>query len=72
MDVFVSIQEAAMTETDPQTQAQHLNHFPDWGYLLREFDSAYRFRSAGGSKIIRSHMRVVRERLSRCMRMSPE
>lgn len=59
---------AAMTETE----TEHLQHYPDWGYLLREFDSAYRFRSAGGSKVIRSHMRVVRDRLSRCMKSNPE
>jgi len=36
----------------------------DWHYLLREFWNAYRFSSAGGSKLIRSHQREVRDRLS--------
>ena len=54
------------------TEEKHLADVPDWGYLLGEFNSAYRFRSAGGSKIIRSHMRTVRERLSRCVAGKPE
>lgn len=54
------------------TEPQRLTDVPDWGYLLAEFDSAYRHRSAGGSKVIRSHMRVVRERLSRCVSIKPE
>ncbi len=37
---------------------------PNWTYLLREFDTLYRFGSAGGSKAIRAHRRRVRERLS--------
>jgi len=53
-------------------QTQSLMDNPDWGYLLGEFDSAYRFRSAGGSRVVRSHMRVVRERLSKCIKSKPE
>lgn len=37
---------------------------PNWVYLLREFDSLYRYGSAGGSKLIRSHRKRVRDRLS--------
>ena len=37
---------------------------PEGIYLLRELDSSYRYGSAGGSKAIRRHRRLVRERLS--------
>ncbi len=37
---------------------------PNWVYLLREFDSLYRYGSSGGSKLIRSHRKRVRDRLS--------
>ena len=37
---------------------------PEWMYLLREFDTSYRYGSAGGSKAIRRHRRQVRERIS--------
>ena len=40
---------------------------PDWVYLLREFEKHYRHGSSGGSKPIRSHMRQVRERLSKIL-----
>ncbi|RTR02948.1 dimethylsulfonioproprionate lyase family protein [Halomonas nitroreducens] len=41
-----------------------LHDAPDWLYLLREYDALYRHGSAGGSKVIRSHRRRVREALS--------
>lgn len=53
------------------TTPQRLSENPDWGYLLAEYYSAYRHRSAGGSKLIRSHMKSVRERLSRCISSGP-
>lgn len=43
----------------------------DWYYVLREFWSAYRFSSAGGSKPIRSHQRDVRNLLSAEMAQDP-
>jgi dimethylpropiothetin dethiomethylase len=46
------------------------NHI-DWHYLLREFWNVYRFSSAGGSKMIRSHQREVRDRLSAEMDTDP-
>ena len=49
------------------TEPQRLSDFPDWGYLLAEYYAAYRHRSAGGSKLIRSHIKLVRKRLSRCI-----
>lgn len=36
----------------------------DWYYVLRELWTVYRFSSAGGSKPIRSHQRLVRNLLS--------
>ncbi|EKV32566.1 Dimethylsulfoniopropionate (DSMP) lyase DddL [Caenispirillum salinarum AK4] len=50
---------------------RRLADVPDWGYLLAEFDTAYRYRSAGGSRLIRGHMKAVRERLSRCIAGDP-
>lgn len=41
-----------------------LKDTPDWLYLLREFQSLYRHGSAGGSALIRSHSKRVRDRLS--------
>ncbi len=41
-----------------------LTEQPNWLYLLREFDALYRYGSAGGSKLIRSHRKKVRDRLS--------
>ena len=46
------------------------NHV-DWHYLLREFWNVYRFSSAGGSKLIRSHQREVRDCLSAEMENDP-
>ncbi|MGB7431245.1 MAG: dimethylsulfonioproprionate lyase family protein [Ahrensia sp.] len=37
-------------------------------YLLREFDNAYRYASHGGSTQIRTHMRRVRDRISRVIK----
>ncbi len=45
--------------------------FPNWVYLLREFDSLYRNGSAGGSKPIRSHRKRVRDRLSAIIDANP-
>lgn len=52
--------------------APRLNDKPDWLYLLREFDSLYRYGSAGGSPAIRAHRKTVRDRLSAAMAANPE
>lgn len=44
---------------------------PDWMYLIHEFYAIYRYHSAGGSKRIRTHMRIVREQISRCLAGDP-
>lgn len=43
---------------------KRLSDHPDWLYLLQEFDTLYRHGSAGGSKVIRSHRKRVRDMLS--------
>lgn len=45
---------------------------PDWVYLLREFDTLYRYGSAGGSLAIRAHRKTVRDRLSATMARNPD
>ena len=45
-----------------------LSDVPDWGYVFQEIDQAYRLGSAGGSTIIRSHQRRVRETLSKIIK----
>lgn len=52
-------------------QAQHLQDAPNWLYLLREFESVYRYGSAGGSKSIRSHRKRVRDTLSAVIDANP-
>jgi dimethylpropiothetin dethiomethylase len=44
-----------------------LNDQPDWQYLLKECYELYRFLDSGGSSLIRSHQRAVRESISRLM-----
>jgi dimethylpropiothetin dethiomethylase len=48
-----------------------LSEHPDWRYLLRDIGEVYRGGSAGGSPIIRSHQRRVREALSRVIERDP-
>ncbi|MEM7777925.1 MAG: dimethylsulfonioproprionate lyase family protein [Pseudomonadota bacterium] len=48
-----------------------LHDKPDWLYLLREYYEMYRRSSAGGSKRIRAHQRIVRETLSKIMEQDP-
>lgn len=45
---------------------------PDWLYLLRDFDTVYRRGSAGGSAVIRSHQRRVRDALSQVLKSNPK
>ncbi len=55
----------------PQTPAPPLSDCPNWLYLLREFDSLYRYGSAGGSRLIRSHRKRVRDALSSIIDSNP-
>jgi dimethylpropiothetin dethiomethylase len=50
----------------------HLNDCPDWRYLLTECYELYRHLDSGGSDLIRSHQRKVREAISRTMKSNPE
>lgn len=52
--------------------ARRLMQCPNWVYLLREFDTLYRYGSAGGSPAIRSHRKRVRDRLSSVLTSNPE
>ena len=60
----LSVDEPAMT--------RNLSDVPDWIYLLREFETLYRYGSAGGSKAIRSHRKRVRDALSAIIDANPE
>ncbi len=51
-----------MDGTDPKVT---LSSRPDWLYLLRDLYEFYRTIPAGGSKKIRNHQRIVRERISK-------
>ncbi len=46
---------------------RRLSEDADMTYLLRDVDEVYRRSSAGGSKVIRSHQRRVRESVSRVL-----
>ena len=48
-----------------------LSDVPDWGYVFQEIDQVYRLGSAGGSTVIRSHQRRVRETLSKIIKSNP-
>lgn len=62
----------AQTPTEPADAAgPRLHDFPDWLYLLREFDSLYRYGSAGGSRLIRAHRKRVRDTLSKIIEANP-
>ncbi len=50
----------------------HLNDCPDWRYLLLECYELYRHLDSGGSQLIRSHQRIVREAISRTMKANPQ
>jgi dimethylpropiothetin dethiomethylase len=45
-----------------------LNTRPDWHYLLLECYELYRYLDSGGSELIRSHQRKVREAINRTMK----
>ncbi|WP_445322643.1 dimethylsulfonioproprionate lyase family protein [Roseobacter sp. HKCC-CH-9324] len=50
---------------------KRLMAFPNWVYLLREFEALYRRGSAGGSKPIRTHRKRVREGISQVFDTNP-
>ncbi len=56
----------------PDPTALRLFERPNWLYLLREFDSLYRNGSAGGSRLIRSHRKRVRDALSSTIDKNPQ
>ena len=58
-------------ERGSSMRAARLNDAPDWLYLLREFYDIYLRSSAGGSQRIRSHQRLVRERISKTIESNP-
>ena len=48
-----------------------LSDHVDWQYLFREYWHLYRFGSAGGNPIIRSHLKDVRNRLNAELETNP-
>lgn len=59
-------------DTAIETPALRLSDCPNWLYLLREFDTLYRYGSAGGSRLIRSHRKRIRDALSVIIDSDPE
>ena len=59
-----------MTDTIPN--ALCLQDCPNWRYLLQEFDALYRTGSSGGSPLIRSHRKRVRDLLSNEVKSNPQ
>jgi dimethylpropiothetin dethiomethylase len=57
---------------EPQAPTLRLVDCPNWLYLLREFGGLYRHGSDGGSRLIRSHRKRVRESLSAVIDGNPE
>lgn len=60
------------TISEIPAEITRLHERPNWLYLLREFDTLYRHGSAGGSKLIRSHRKRVRDTLSQIIDTNPE
>jgi len=56
---------------EPEPAVARLLECPSWLYLLREFDTLYRHGSAGGSRLIRSHRKRVRDTLSAIVEANP-
>ncbi|HSF91088.1 MAG TPA: dimethylsulfonioproprionate lyase family protein [Paracoccaceae bacterium] len=61
-----------LDDNTPPITKNCLADFPDWMYLLREFEMLYRHGSSGGSKIIRGHRKRVRDLLSKLMDANTE
>lgn len=53
-------------------EPERLFDSPNWVYLLREFETLYRYGSAGGSKAIRAHRKRVRDALALVVASNPE
>jgi len=51
--------------------APRLFDMPGLLYLVREFDTLYRYGSAGGSKLIRAHRKRVRDAISKRIEANP-
>lgn len=60
-----------MTDFQPSAEASRLQDHPNWVYLLQEFDALYRNGSSGGSTMIRSHRKRVRDSLSKEVKSNP-
>lgn len=61
-----------LAQEAPDTPDTRLRDAPDWVYLLQEFQALYRYGSAGGSAIIRGHLKRVRDRLSAEIAANPQ
>lgn len=72
MDSSLHEMPSDFAEGSCEDSVQRLTDYPDLLYMLREFDYIYRYGSAGGSKLIRSHRRRVRQTLSRLMEGNAE
>ena len=48
-----------------------LSDHVDWQYVFREYWHLYRFGSAGGNPVIRSHLKDVRNRLNAELESNP-
>ncbi|MEM7651997.1 MAG: dimethylsulfonioproprionate lyase family protein [Pseudomonadota bacterium] len=59
--------ETAVEEPMGATQETLLDH-PDWGYLLQEVRYLYANLPAGGSEVIRRHMRIVADHVNKAVR----
>lgn len=55
----------------PPAGTLRLQDCPNWLYLLREYDALYRHGSAGGSRLIRSHRKRVRDSLAAIIGTNP-
>lgn len=54
------------------TDQLRLQDCPDWLYLLRDYYELYRRLSAGGSALIRSHQKTVRDGIARVIKANAE
>lgn len=50
---------------------RRLSDHVDWQYVFREYWHLYRFGSAGGNRVIRSHLKEVRNRLNAELETNP-
>ena len=54
------------------TETLRLKDQPEWVYLMRDLYEFYRRQPAGGSSVIRSHQRKVREAISGVIKVNAE